>query len=143
MKRFQWKWMFTGSKTCCTIWRPFWFAMATKIQKSSDLGKILFPSRSWSWELIIVIVFGIGSHGVGWCPLLLCNGNSSYYYYSFPFFLCDMNVPTADLRNYWTEFHETWRSYRYMFLVGPRVFSFVVKGAKVIFWGVQRRWGLL
>jgi hypothetical protein len=27
MNRFQWKWMFTGSKTCCTIWRPFWFAM--------------------------------------------------------------------------------------------------------------------
>jgi hypothetical protein len=27
MKRFQWKWIFTGSKTCYTIWRPFWFAM--------------------------------------------------------------------------------------------------------------------
>ena len=26
-----------------------------------------------------------------------------------------------------------------MFLVGPEVFSFVVKGVKVIFWGVQRR----
>jgi hypothetical protein len=37
-----------------------------------------------------------------------------------------MNVSTADLRNYW------W-SYIYMFLVGPKVFSFVVKGAKVIF----------
>ena len=34
-----------------------------------------------------------------------------------------MNVSTADLRNYWTEFHET-----YMFLVGPKVFSFGVKG---------------
>jgi hypothetical protein len=32
-----------------------------------------------------------------------------------------------------TEFHETWWSYRYMFLVGPKVFSFVVKGVKVIF----------
>jgi hypothetical protein len=39
-----------------------------------------------------------------------------------------MNVFTADLMNYWTEFHETWWSYRYMFLVGPKVFSFVVKG---------------
>jgi hypothetical protein len=29
--------------------------------------------------------------------------------------------------------HETWWSYRYMFLVGPKVFSFVVKGVKVIF----------
>jgi hypothetical protein len=28
MKRFQWKWIFTGGRTCCTIWRPFWFAMA-------------------------------------------------------------------------------------------------------------------
>ena len=28
MKRFQWKWIFTGSKTCHTILRPFWFAMA-------------------------------------------------------------------------------------------------------------------
>jgi hypothetical protein len=54
-----------------------------------------------------------------------------------------MNLSTADLRNYWTEFHETWWSYRYMFLVGPKVFNFVVKWVKVIFWGVQRGWGLL
>ena len=39
--------------------------MATKIQKSSDLDKIWFPSMSCSYELIIVIVFGIDSHGVG------------------------------------------------------------------------------
>jgi hypothetical protein len=32
-----------------------------------------------------------------------------------------MNFSTADPRNYWTEFHETWWSYRYMFLVGPKV----------------------
>jgi hypothetical protein len=32
-----------------------------------------------------------------------------------------------------TEFHETWWSYRYMFLVGPNVFSFVAKGVKLIF----------
>jgi hypothetical protein len=30
---------------------------------------------------------------------------------------------------------------RYMFLVGPKVFSFVVKGVKVIFWGVHRGGG--
>jgi hypothetical protein len=30
LKRFQWKWIFTGSKTCCTIWRLFWFAMDSK-----------------------------------------------------------------------------------------------------------------
>ena len=44
-----------------------------------------------------------------------------------PFFPCDMNVSAADFRNYWTEIHETWWSYRYMFLVGLKVFSFVVK----------------
>jgi hypothetical protein len=27
MKKIQWKWIFTGSKTCCTIFRPFQFAM--------------------------------------------------------------------------------------------------------------------
>jgi hypothetical protein len=42
-----------------------------------------------------------------------------------------MNFSTADLRNYWTEFHETLWSYRYMFLVGPKGFSLVVKGVKV------------
>ena len=74
---------------------------------------------------------------------------SYYYYYSLsslslsPFFPWTMNLSTADLRNYWTEFHETLWSYRYMFLVGPKVFSSVVKGVKVIFWGVQRGWGLL
>ena len=57
-----------------------------------------------------------------------------YYYYSpLSFFPWTMNLSTADLRNYWTEFHETLWSYRYMFLVGPKVFSFVVKGVKVIF----------
>jgi hypothetical protein len=36
--------------------------MATKIRKSSDLGKIWFSSRFCSCELISVIVFGIGIH---------------------------------------------------------------------------------
>jgi hypothetical protein len=44
-----------------------------------------------------------------------------------------MNLSTADLRNYRTEFHETWWSYRYMFLVDLKVFRFVVKGVKAIF----------
>ena len=66
-----------------------------------------------------------------------------YYYYSYSFFPRSMNLSTADLRNYRTEFHETWWSYRYMFLVDPKVFRFVVKGVKAIFLGVQRGWGLL
>jgi hypothetical protein len=53
---------------------------------------------------------------------------SYYYYYYSSFFPRDMNVSAADLRNYWTEFHETWWNYRYMLLVDPKVFRFVVKG---------------
>ena len=66
-----------------------------------------------------------------------------YYYYSYSFFPRSMNLSMADLRNYRTEFHETCWSYRYMFLVDPKVFRFVVKGVKAIFLGVQRGWGLL
>jgi hypothetical protein len=75
-----------------------------------------------------------------WETYCFCSVSSSssyyyyYYYYSLsPFFLWHTNLSTEDLRNYWTEFHETWWTYRYMFLVGPKVFSFVVKGVKVIF----------
>jgi hypothetical protein len=49
-----------------------------------------------------------------------------------------MNLSTTDLRNYWTEFYETWWSYRYMFLVGPIGFCFVVKGSKSYFEGFKR-----
>ena len=66
-----------------------------------------------------------------------------YYSYSYSFFPRSNNLSTADLRNYRTEFHETWWSYRYMFLVDHKVFRFVVKGVKAIFLGVQRGWGLL
>ena len=52
-----------------------------------------------------------------------------------------MNVSAADLRNYWTEFHETWWSYRYMFLVDPNLFRFVIKGVKAIFQGFKRGGG--
>jgi hypothetical protein len=44
-------------------------------------------------------------------------------------------LPPIFLRNYRTEFHETWWSYRYI--------RFVVKRVKAIFLGVQREWGLL
>ena len=47
-----------------------------------------------------------------------------------------MNLSTADLKNYRTEFHKTWESYRYMFPVDPKVFRFVVKGVKAMCLGV-------
>jgi hypothetical protein len=49
------------------------------------------------------------------------------------FFPWTMKLSMEDIRNYWTEFHETCWSYRYMFLVGPNVLNFVVKRVKVIF----------
>ena len=78
-----------------------------------------------------------------WETYCFCSVSSSYYYYYSlslslsPFFPRTMNLSTAYLRNYWTEFHETLWSYRYMFLVGPKVFSFVVKVVKVIKWAAQ------
>jgi hypothetical protein len=35
-----------------------------------------------------------------------------------------MNLSTADLRNYRTEFHETWWSYRYMLVININVRNF-------------------
>jgi hypothetical protein len=33
--------------------------MAAKIQKSSDLGKILFPCRLWCCEMISIVCFAM------------------------------------------------------------------------------------
>ena len=52
-----------------------------------------------------------------------------------------MNLSMADLRNNKTEFYETWWRYRYMFLVDPKVFRFVVKGVKAIFGGFKEGGG--
>jgi hypothetical protein len=47
MNRFQWKWIFTGSKTCCTIWGPFWFAMVAILnQNGRQNTKILRFGRN-------------------------------------------------------------------------------------------------
>jgi hypothetical protein len=93
--------------------------------------------RNWLVMMKLASTCPNSDMGVVW-GLLCLHPNTikpSYYYSSLysPFFLRHMNLTTADLRNYLTEFHETWWSYRYMFLVGPKVFSFVVKGVKVIF----------
>ena len=66
--------------------------------------------------------------------LLLLFSSFSFFLSFFPWTM-NMNLSMADLRNYWTEVHETWWSYRYMFLVGPKVFSFVVKGVSYILRG--------
>ena len=60
--RFQWKWIFTGNKTCCTIWRPFWFAMVAilnqkwppKYKNPPIWAKFGFQhDRVKNWALII------------------------------------------------------------------------------------------
>jgi hypothetical protein len=62
MNRFQWKWIFTGSKTCCTIWRPFKFAMVAilnqkwppKYKNPAIWAKFGFQhDRVKNWALII------------------------------------------------------------------------------------------
>ena len=92
------------------------------------------------WRLIVFAPFLIKSPKQSLRDLLflLC------FLLLFLFFLSAKHeLVHADLRNYRTEFHETRWSYRYMFLVDPKVFRFVVNGVKVIFLGVQRGWGLL
>jgi hypothetical protein len=80
---------------------------------------------SWKERIRIIIIIII---------IKIRNGAKTINY-SYSFFPRSMNLFTADLRNYRTEFHETWWSYRYMFLVDPKVFRFVVKGVKAIFLG--------
>ena len=84
----------------------------------SSSSKRLLSLPNNVWRLIVFALF-----------LTIIKSPKQSYYYSYSFFPRSMNLSTADFRNYWTEFHETWWSYRYMFLVGPK--------------GVQRGWGLL
>ena len=112
-----------GYPKFCSEFIPFSYVLLGDIVKSpkQSLGDLLFLLR-----FLLLLLF-----------LFLSSSSSS------PFFLRTMNLSMADLRNYWTEFRETWWSYRYMFIVDPKVFRFVVKGVKAIFLGVQMGWGLL
>ena len=98
------------------LWRPFWFWIQNgrQITKILRFGQNLVSklSRSCSCELIIVIVFGIGSHGVGWCPLLLCNGNSSYYSYSYySYYSSSTHFCPLDFSEMpWSNFMKPWRN---------------------------------
>ena len=63
IKRFQWKWIFTGSKTCCTILRPFRFAMVAILNPKltpkykdpiwAKFGTTINMIRVKNWALII------------------------------------------------------------------------------------------
>ena len=99
-----------------------------------SLGDLLFLLR---FLLLLLLLLLLSLPNKVWETYCFCSVSYYYFYFHYysssPFFPRTMNLSTADLRNYWTEFHETWWSYRYMFLVGPTVFSFVVKAVKVIF----------
>ena len=102
------------------------------------------------WRLIvfapflIIIIIIIKSPKQRLETYCFCSVSSYYYYYSSScsFFPCTMNLSTADLRNYRTEFHDTWWSYRYMFLVDPKVFRFVVKGSQSHIFGGSKGVGV-
>ena len=110
----------------------------TFIKSPKQFGDLLFL---FSFLLLLLLLLLLSLPNKVWGNYCFCSVSSYYFYYSF--FPRSMNLSTADLRNCRTEFHETWWSYRYMFLVDPKVFRFVVKGVKAIFLGVQRGWGLL
>ena len=118
-----------SSTSTCILWslRLFLLEYCSWLSIRISSPDILLSLPNNVWRLIV------------FAPFLIYY----YYYYYYSFFPCNMNVSVADLRIYWTEFHETWWSYRYMFLVDPKVFRFVVKGVKAIFLGVQRGWGSL
>ena len=60
MKRFQWKWIFTGSKTCCTIWRPFWIQNGRQNKKNPPI---------WT-----KFGFQVDYYVANWYPWLVCYG---------------------------------------------------------------------
>jgi hypothetical protein len=90
----------------------------------------------------------LGHHYLPTYQILMISGNVEFlppiFYTVFwqPFWKWQTSRKFWKCRIAWTEFHETLWSYRYMFLVDPKVFSFVVKGVKVIFWGGSKGVGV-
>ena len=107
----------------------------TKFNQNAGTAHPLEQMRAPSNQIIVFTQLDI-QITIVWETYCFCSVSYYYYYYS-SFFPCTMNLSTSDLGNYRTEFHETWWSYRYMFLVDPKVFRFVVKGSKPYFWGLK------
>jgi hypothetical protein len=106
---------------CAALWWPFWKWWSVEIFRYQESIRdiIIYPHMKCHWNRTML----------NFCGIVVA--------------IMKMTTGTNLSRNYMTEFHEAWWSYRYMFLVGPKVFSLVVKGVNVIFWGLQRGWGLL
>ena len=119
----------------------------SSLRCTPSLSKYLgFCHELWCLQYLIPLSFTLFSYLLSlpnkvWGTYCFCSVSYYYFYYYYSsFFPRSMNLFTADLRNYRTKFHDTWWSYRYIFLVDPKVFRFVVKGVKAIFLGVQRGW---
>ena len=125
MNRFQWKWIFTGSMTCCAIWRPFWFAMMAILNQEwpyknpAIWAKFGFQhDRVKNWALIIscyvLTLFFI--HTTSTCIVHLgdiCNAlrySNQYFNYLFTF-EPGMNEWTCRFNSY----NKTSRIYIYIY----------------------------
>ena len=116
MNRFQWKWIFTGSKTCCNIWRPFWFAMVAilnqkwspKYKNPPIWTKFGFQhDRVKNWALIItcyvLTLFFI--HTTSTCIVRLgdiCNAlrySNQYFHNEVTIGCCQMLVYCQKIKN--------------------------------------------
>ena len=69
MKRFQWKWIFTGSKTCCTILWPFWFAMVAILNPK-------WPPKYKNPPIWTKFGFQVEYDVANWYPSLVCYGGN-------------------------------------------------------------------
>ena len=67
MKWFQWKWKFTGSKTCCPIWWHFWFPMAAILNPK-------WPPKYKYLPIWTKFFFQVDYDVANWYPSLLCYG---------------------------------------------------------------------
>jgi hypothetical protein len=61
------KWIFTGSKTCCTIWRTYWFAMA-------DILNPKWPPIYKNPPIGTKVGFQVDYDVANWYPSLVCYG---------------------------------------------------------------------
>jgi hypothetical protein len=77
MNRFQWKWIFTENKTCCTIWWPFWFAMVAIFNQK-------WPSKYKNSTIWAKFVFQVDYDVANWYPSL---GSHIISYLAFALYL--------------------------------------------------------
>jgi len=67
MKTIQWKWIFTGSKTCCIIWRPYWFAIMAILNPK-------WPPKYKNSPVWTKFYFQVDYDVANWYPSMFCSG---------------------------------------------------------------------